>query len=107
MADPKTRKIQGVLNGEFLRSERVRKQYKLFALIVVLVFFYILAGYRSMQQQHRLTDLRKEVRDKRFEYLTLSAELVSRTRQSQVIASLAERGSNLKPNETPAIKVGK
>jgi len=101
----KTRTIQGWLNGEMLRSEWVRKQYKLIGLIIGLVFLYILAGYHSMQQQHKLTDLRKEVRDKKFEYLTLSTELVNVTRQSQVTKELEERGSKLKENKTPAIRV--
>ena len=101
----KTRKIQGFLNGELLRSEWVRRQYKLIALIVALVFIYILAGYHSMQQQRQLSDLREEVRDKKFEYLTLSTELVTVTRQSQVIKELEQRGSRLKENKTPAVKV--
>ncbi len=101
----KTKTIQGFLNGELLRSEWVRKQYKLIALIVGLVFIYILAGYRSMQQQRRLSDLRDEVRDKKFEYLTLSTELVTLTRQSQVVKELEARGSKLKENKTPAVKI--
>ena len=101
----KTRKIQGFLNGELLRSEWVRNQYKLIGLIVALVFVYILAGYRSMQQQHRLTDLRKEVRDKKFEYLTLSTELVNVTRQSQVVKELEQRGSKLKENKEPVVRI--
>lgn len=101
----KTRKIQGFLNGELLRSQWVRKQYKLIALIVGLVFIYILAGYRSMQQQHRLTDLRKEVRDKKFEYLTLSTELATVTRQSRVVKELEQRGSNLKENKKPMVRI--
>ena len=101
----KTRKIQGFLNGELLRSEWVRKQYKLIGLIAFLVFVYILAGYHSMQQQHQLTDLRKEVRDKKFEYLTLSTELVTVTRQSEVQKELERRGSKLKENKKPAVKI--
>jgi len=101
----KRRTIQGWLNGELLRSDWVRKQYKLIALIVFLVFLYILAGYHSMQQQHKLTDLRKEVRDKKFEYLTLSTELVTVSRQSNVIEELQRRGSKLQPNKTPAVKI--
>jgi cell division protein FtsL len=101
----KTRKIQGFLNGELLRSQWVRNQYKLIALIVGLVFLYILAGYRSMQQQHRLTDLRKEVRDKKFEYLTLSTELATVTRQSRVVKELEQRGSKLKENKKPMVRV--
>ena len=101
----KTRKIQGFLNGELLRSEWVRKQYKLIGLIVCLVFIYILAGYHSMQQQRRLSDLREEVKDKKFEYLTLSTQLVTVTRQSQVVKELESRGSKIKENKKPAIRI--
>ena len=80
--------VQGWLNGEKLRSEFLRKQYKLIALICGCIFVYILAGYHAMQQQHRLSDLRKEVRDKKFEYLTISSDLVKQTRQSQVVKTL-------------------
>ena len=99
------RNIQGWLNGEKLRSSKVRKQYKLIGLILVLIFVYITAGYRAMEQQHRLNDLRKEVRDKKFEYLTISSQLVNETRQSRVAKQLEERGSQLKPNKVPAVRV--
>ena len=99
------RNIQGWLNGEKLRSSKVRKQYKLIGLILVLIFVYITAGYRAMEQQHRLSDLRKEVRDKKFEYLTISSQLVNETRQSRVAKQLEERGSKLKPNKEPAIRI--
>ena len=97
--------IQEVLNGEFLRSEWFRKQYKLIILICVLVFIYILAGYHSIQQQHRLSDLRKEVRDKKFEYLSLSTQLVNVTMQSSIVAELEKKGSPLKENKKPAVKI--
>ena len=97
--------LQGWLNGEKLRSEFVRKQYRLIALICVCVFIYILAGYQAMQQQHKLSDLRKEVRDKKFEYLTISSELVRETRQSQIVANLKQQGSRLQENTKPAIRI--
>lgn len=97
--------LQSWLNGEKLRSEFFRKQYKLIALICGCVFIYILAGYHAMQQQHRLSDLRKEVRDKKFEYLTISSELVRETKQSQIVKSLKEQGSSLQESTIPAIRV--
>ena len=47
--------IQSWLNGDKLRSEKFREQYPLIALIVVLIFLYILTGYQSAKQQHQLT----------------------------------------------------
>lgn len=97
--------IQAFLNGDILRSGWLRKQYKLLALIAVLVFVYILGGYNSMQQHHRLSDLKNEVRDAKFEYLTISAKRAEMTRQSQIVRALNEHGSPLRENRKPAVEV--
>ena len=97
--------IQSWLNGEKLRSDTFRKQYKLIALIVVLIFIYILAGYHSIEQQKRLGDLREQVRDAKFEYLTISAVRVEVTRQSQIVRHLQEAGSELQENRKPPIRI--
>ena len=59
--------IQSWLNGEKLRSEKMKQQYPLLLLIAGLVFLYILAGYGAAKQQHRLTDLKKELLDTKYE----------------------------------------
>ena len=97
--------IQSWLNGEKLRSENMKKQYPLLLLIAGLVFLYILAGYGAAKQQHRLTDLKKEMLDTKYEYMTISAELVKTTRQSQVAIELEQRGSRLQENTTPPVKL--
>lgn len=94
-------KIQTLFNGELLRKEWVRKQYKLFGLIVVLLFLYILCGYRSMKQQRHLSDLKKEVKEAKMEYLTISAKRVEMTRQSTISAALKQQQSKIKENRIP------
>ena len=54
--------IQSWLNGDKLRSRKIREQYPLIALIVCLVFIYILMGYQSAKQQHRLNGKRNSYR---------------------------------------------
>lgn len=97
--------VQKWLNGEYFRSERIRKQYKLFFLIAALVFLYILSGYWSIRQQHRLTDVKKEMMDAKFEYMTVSAQFVNSTRPSQIAVALEQRGSNLQENAVPPVKL--
>lgn len=99
------RHIQRLLSGDILLSEWLRQQYKLLGLIAVLTFIYILAGYQSMQQQHRLTDLKNEVKDAKFEYLTISAERAEATRQSTIAGMLKDKGSTLKESKRPAIRL--
>lgn len=101
------KKIQSWLSGEKLRSESFRKQYKLIGLIAVLLFVYILTGYNSMKQQRHLSDLKREVKMAKFEYLTISAELAEKTRQSKIHDQLQSQSSKLQENRTPIIQIRK
>ena len=97
--------IQSWRNGDRLRDSRIRKQYPLIALIAVLIFGYILFGYRAAKQQHRLTDTKKEMLDAKYRYMTISARLTDVTRQSQVSEALRANGSTLKENIVPPTKI--
>ncbi len=99
--------IQSWLNGDMLRSQKIREQYPLIGLIVGLVFLYILTGYQAAKQQHRLTDTKKEMLDAKFRYMTISTQLTNTTRQSQIIEALQENGSALKENNVPPTKITK
>ena len=98
--------IQSWLNGDKLRSQKIREQYPLIGLIVALVFVYIFTGYQAAKQQHRLTDTKKEMLDAKFRYMTISAELTNSTRQSTVVEVLKENGSELRENNVAPVKVG-
>jgi len=100
-----THDIQSWLNGDLLRSKKIREQYPLIGLIVGLIFLYILTGYQSVKQQHRLTDTKKEMLDAKFRYMTISAQLTNTTRQSQVMQALHDNGSTLQENTIPPVKI--
>jgi len=97
--------IQSWLNGDKLRSQKIREQYPLIGLIVGLIFLYILTGYQAAKQQHRLTDTKKEMLDAKFRYMTISAQLTNTTRQSQILDALKQNGSKLQENTIPPVKI--
>ena len=103
MAD--THSIQAILNGDLLRSKRIRRFYPLLGLIACLFFIYILTGYHSVKQQHRLTDIKKEMLDAKYQYMTFSAQLSNTTRLSKITTALKEQGSSLKANNKPPTKI--
>ena len=100
MAD--THDIQAWLSGDRLRSRKIREQYPLIALIACMFFIYI---YQAIKQQHRLTDTKKEMLDAKFRYMTISAQLMNATRQSQVVETLKANGSKLEENRVPPTKI--
>ena len=102
---PTASHIQSWLNGDRLRSRKIREQYPLIGLIALLFFIYIFMGYQAVKQQHRLTDTKKEMLDAKFRYMTISAQLMNATRQSQVSAALREQGSTLQENRVPPTKI--
>lgn len=100
-----SKEIQRWLSGEIFRHEAVKQQYPLIGLILGLIFIYILGGYHSDRQQRQLSDLKREVRDRKFEYLTIRSQLVEQTRPSSIAAELKERGSKIQENKEPVVYV--
>lgn len=97
--------LQGVLNGQVLTGAFFRRQYKVLALIVLGLFLYVWAGIRAQREHHHLTQLRKELQDAQNEQLTIHANLTDLTKQSEVAAELFLRGSQLRENTKPVIKI--
>lgn len=97
--------VQNIMNGNIFRSKKIQQQYKLLALILFLLIFYIFQGYRSQRQITRLVQVNKEIQDARYEFLTVSAELSEMTRQSAISARLRQADSRVKESDTPAIRV--
>lgn len=97
--------LQDVLNGDVFTKDWMKRQYKLLALIVVLVIVYIFEGYRAQQQMAHLVQLTKDIKDARYEYLTVSAELSEMTRQSAISVRLQAAGSPVKESVTPAVLI--
>lgn len=97
--------LKGIFNGDFLVQDWFRKQYKLLIMIVCLLFFYIYFDFHAQRKHHELAQLQKELQDARFEYQTIHAEKVERTRQSAIYMQLQNEGSELKLNTTPVIRL--
>ena len=52
-------------------------------------------------------NVKKEMLDAKFRYMTVSAQLTNATRQSQVLEALQQKGSSLQENNVPPVKIEK
>lgn len=103
--DIKSSTVRDVLNGNILTKRFIRKQYPLLILLAVLSIFYIDNRYTSEKQITRVTDLKKNIQDAKYESLTISAELMEITRLSNIISLLRSKGMDLEPGNTPPIVI--
>lgn len=97
--------IQKILSGDALVSEKVRSQYKIGGLIALYIIIYIFLDYRSKNQQLQLSDIKKEVRDKKYEYLTISTQRTYMARPSSIIQALRENDSKIQENKKAILRI--
>jgi hypothetical protein len=91
------------LNGGIMRTKIIRNQYLLILLIAFLAFIYVDNRYYCEQQTKRQVQLEKELQDLKYESLTISAELMRTSRQSNVEQMINERGIDVKESKVPPV----
>lgn len=102
-SDIKSSTFRDVLNGEIFSKRFFKKQYKLIILISILAFFYVDNRYSCETQLAKSIKLKKQIQDAKYESLTISAELMNLSRQSNVLKLVKERDLQLVQTSVPPI----
>ena len=104
-SDIKSSSLRDILNGDILTKRFFQKQYGLLIMIAVLAFLYIDNRYYCETQLAKEIELKKKILDAKYESLTISAELMEISRQSNVMKAVNENGLGLVENTTPPIVI--
>jgi hypothetical protein len=104
-SDIKSSTVRDVLNGNILTKRFFQKQYGLLIMIAVLAFMYVDNRYYCETQLAKSIELKKQIQDIKYESLTISADLMKISRQSNVLKMVNERGVNLIQTTTPPIVI--
>ena len=104
-SDIKSSSIRDFLNGNILTNKFLQKQYLLLIMIAALTFLYVDNRFYCETQLAKEIDLKKKIQDVKYESLTISAELMEISRQSNVMNKVNENGINLIQSTTPPIVI--
>jgi hypothetical protein len=104
-SDIKSSTLRDVLNGNILTKRFIQKQYGLVIMIAVIAFMYVDNRYYCETQLAKEIQLKRKIQDLKYESLTISAELMTISRQSNVLKMINERGVNLIQTATPPIVI--
>lgn len=96
-----------VIGGGILKEDFILKHTRMMVLVVVLLFFFIGNRYSCMQKLKQIDQLQQKLRDVRFEALSISAELTSNSRQSQIEILVQKHGIELEGAKKPPFELYK
>lgn len=96
-----------VLGGGILTEDFIIRHTRMIVLVVVLIFFFIGNRYTCMQKLREIDRLQQQLRDVRFEALSISSELTGNSRQSQIELLVQEQGIDLEGAKTPPYELYK
>lgn len=96
-----------ILGGGILKEDFIVKHTKMIVLVVLLIFFFIGNRYTCMQKLKDIDELQQQLRDVRFEALSISSELTGHSRQSQIELLIEEQGIELEAAKTPPYEIHK
>ena len=94
-----------ILGGGILKEDFILRHTRMLVLLVVLAFFFIGNRYTCMQKLREIDRLQQELRDARFEALSISSELTGNSRESQIELLIEEQGIDLETAKTPAYEL--
>lgn len=96
-----------ILGGGILKEDFIVKHTRMIVLVVLLIFFFIGNRYTCMQKLREIDRLQQQLRDVRFEALSISSEFTGNNRQSQVELLIEEQGIELETAKNPPYELHK
>jgi preprotein translocase subunit SecG len=94
-ASPKHMSIRSILGGDILANDFLKRQTKLFILIMILTILYISNRYEHQQEMLRINNLKDTLIDVRYKALNRSSELMEKSRQSRIEEYISTKESHL------------
>jgi cell division protein FtsL len=96
-----------IVGGGILKEEFMLRYTKMIVLVVVMIFFFIGNRYTCLQKLREIDRLQQQLRDLRYEALSISSELTGNSRQSQIEALIEQQGLELEGAKSPPYELFK
>lgn len=103
------RAIQEILGGGVLEKEKTFRMFPFLLFVSFLAFVYITNDYTLERKVRTISHLHTELRDMRYEYISVKSNLITISKQSQLAKRLEKLGikENSQPVNVIRIKVKK
>lgn len=94
-----------ILSGSVLTEDFFVKNMVFIGIILLMLIFYISNRFTCIEQLSKIESLKKELKDAKYEYQSVSSQLTAVSRQSQVQKLIENNGIGLIMSEKPTYSV--
>ena len=93
------RATQDVLGGGILENKKAKRVFPFLLFLALLAFVYITNDYLLENKVREITRLERQIRELRYEYISVKSDLMTLSKQSQLEKRLEKMG--IKENKEP------
>jgi len=93
------RATQDVLGGAILENKKAQRIFPYLLFLALLAFVYITNDYVLENKIRKITKMEREIKELRYEYISVKSDLMTLSKQSQLAKRLESMG--IKENKEP------
>lgn len=99
------KKIMYVLGGNILAEDIIVKNTRFIIIFIIILILYISNRFSCIDKMSQIETLQRELKDAKYESLTISAKLVGVSRESKVESLVKSKGVDIQLNTEPVYKI--
>lgn len=97
--------FRDIIDGSLLTRQQVIEKLPFILFITFLAVIYIGNRYHAEKVVRKTTNMEREMKDLRSEFITTAAELMNISKQSKVVHLIEEHNLGLEESTEPPIKI--
>lgn len=99
------KKIMYILGGTVLTEDFFLKNTRFIITLFIIIVLYISNRYSCIEKTAKIEKLQRELKDAKYESLTISAKLISVSRETRVHELVQKSGLDLQQTKEPIYKI--
>jgi cell division protein FtsL len=96
-----------VFGGSVLTEDFLLKNMRFIVTVLIIIFIFIGHRYTVLQKMAEIEKLERELKDAKYEALSISADLTKASRLTEIERLIEEEGLELKISNEPVYRIRK
>ncbi|WP_029906812.1 FtsL-like putative cell division protein [Prevotella sp. 10(H)] len=99
------KKVMYILGGTVFTEDFFWKNARFIITVFIILVLYISNRYSCIEKRAKIESLQYELKDAKFESLTIASQLMSVSRESKVEALVQQNGVEIEQTKEPIYKI--